>query len=118
MNAPTSVEIGGWMACLFFLVAGFNQLFKIADRMKEKPPPAETYLTKTEFSAHSAQLTARFDRMESDLRVLAEKLDETSGEAAKLNELRASKMHERLNDIERNMPNQIVALLRNTGALK
>jgi len=103
---------------MFFVVAGLNQLFRIADRMKEKPPPAETYLSKTEFGAHIAQLTARLDRMESDLRVLAENFDETTGEAAKQNEFRASKIHERLNDIERDMPNQIVALLRNTGALK
>lgn len=35
---PTSLELGGWMLCLFCVLAGLNQLFKFLDRFKSKDP--------------------------------------------------------------------------------
>lgn len=59
---PTSVQIGGWLFCLFALVGGMNQLLKLTDRMKEKPPAGEVraeaaqkYMMRSECSAWMTQ---------------------------------------------------------------
>lgn len=43
---PDAVQLAGFLGCLFFLVAGVNQIMRLVDRTKESPPPAQTYVTK------------------------------------------------------------------------
>jgi hypothetical protein len=41
ITAPTSVEVAGWIGCLFFLVAGWNQVEKFFDRRANRGTPHE-----------------------------------------------------------------------------
>lgn len=41
LPAPTSVEVAGWIGCLFFLVAGWNQVEKFFDRRANRGTPRE-----------------------------------------------------------------------------
>ncbi len=40
---PTAIQIASWLAVAFFLAAGVNQIWKLIQRFKDKPPPAEIY---------------------------------------------------------------------------
>jgi hypothetical protein len=39
--APASVEVAGWVGCLFFLAAGWNQVEKFFDRRANRGAPRE-----------------------------------------------------------------------------
>ena len=40
-GAPASVEVAAWIGCLFFLVAGWNQLERFLDRRAQRGAPRE-----------------------------------------------------------------------------
>src|SRR5438105_8980520 len=39
--SPTSVELAAWVGCLFFLVAGWNQVERFFDRRTQRGAPRE-----------------------------------------------------------------------------
>ncbi len=39
--SPSPTELAAWLAVAFFLAAGVNQIWKLIDRAKDKPPPDE-----------------------------------------------------------------------------
>ncbi len=41
MSAPPPVELAAWIGCLFFLVAGWNQLERFLDRRANRGAPRE-----------------------------------------------------------------------------
>lgn len=41
LSAPTAVEVAGWIGCLFFLVAGWNQVERFFDRRAQRGPARE-----------------------------------------------------------------------------
>lgn len=69
MNPP--VEIAAWMACLSFFVMLVLSLFKLADRLRQKPAPGEVrteamerYVAKDEFRAFAAENKQAHDRFD------------------------------------------------------
>lgn len=75
-EVPTSLEIGGWVLCLFGLAGGVNQVLKIFDRTKESPPPRDTYQVKGDYALKAELVSIRedLDNLESTLRGLIEKV--------------------------------------------
>jgi len=41
MPQPTSIELAAWIGCLFFLVAGWNQVERFLDRRARRGQPSE-----------------------------------------------------------------------------
>ncbi|HEY5909470.1 MAG TPA: hypothetical protein VJA21_02580, partial [Verrucomicrobiae bacterium] len=40
-TTPSPIELAGWIGCLFFLVAGWNQLERFLDRRARRGAPRE-----------------------------------------------------------------------------
>jgi hypothetical protein len=133
---PSSLEIGGWMGCAFFAVALWNGINKAFDRNREKPAPAETYATKLELARVEKELKEEALRVAADvkslrLEIIANGETRRASIEGKVEAVRKEVkgdidgVHRRVdllgqNFDERleNLPSQIIALLRNTGALK
>lgn len=79
----TSLEIGIWLGCLFFIAGGTNQVMKLIDRTKEHPPARDTYQLKGDYATHKELAELRHD-----LTALADKFQET------VNEIRADMKHD------------------------
>lgn len=121
ITSHPAVSAAGFLASAFFLAAGFNQVLRLIDRLKEKPVPSETYVTKTEFQTATAAQARRHEMLEQRLdqaqQARATDRQDVLGEISSLRgEIREdlSRVHERVDDL----PSQVVALLRNSGALK
>jgi hypothetical protein len=111
---PDAVQVAGWLASAFFIAGGLNQVLKLIDRTKEKPPPIETYETKAEARQRLEEATARIQRLEAwnqelrrefkaDLHRVHERLDGMAGD---------------FNHQIQALPGQIIATLKNTGAIR
>ena len=102
------LDIAGWLGCFVFVIAGMNQVFRFLAHFREQPPPSQTYqpkgdyATRTELNVLRQEITGRLVVLDSDIK-----------EVLSAGEDRARSIHKRLDD----QPNQIVALLRNTGAI-
>ncbi len=111
-----AVQIGAWAVTAFAIAGGLNQVLRLLDRTKEKPIPAETYTTKEQCKTQRDAIAARVDRMEAEMGSLKGQLD-TMGRD---NEERASRLHKRIDQLERDInqvPSQVIALLKTTGAI-
>lgn len=125
MGDPASYQSLGWlMLALFSLAGGANQVMRLLDRLKEKPNPAETYLTKTEAARMETRLeTQLVERVRvieaqhnSDLRELR---DEIHGMRAQF-VADLTRVHARLDDLLEStqaVTDRVIATLRNTGAI-
>lgn len=60
MATPGAVELAGWLGCLFFLCAGANQVWKLAERARGKAPKPPN----EELGATSLLLEQRIDDLE------------------------------------------------------
>lgn len=97
---PGSAQSIGWLALTAAGAAGAaNQVLKLMDRFKEKPPPSETYVTIKECKVMHSSQELRIGKLEcevaairSEIRIMGEDLD-------KKDEARAVAIHSRLNDI-------------------
>jgi hypothetical protein len=94
------VQIGGWIACAAFMVMFLNQGAKFADRLRGKPgqPPNEVLETR------GKSIERRLDKFEGKQESFEEKLEKEREDLAKElkevnkeNELRAEKLHKRIN---------------------
>jgi hypothetical protein len=111
---PNAVQVAGWLASAFFIAAGLNQVLKLIDRAKEEPPPIETYVTKAESQQRQEESAARIQRLE-----------EWNQELRREFRADLARVHQRLDDLAGDfnhqiqaLPNQIIATLKNTGALE
>ena len=95
LTSPTPGQIAGFLGCLYFLVAGWNEIESFFDRHKEHPAPAETYATKPELQrlAHDiSDLEDNLDRLRDQLRTDHDNL-------LRAGEERATRLHERINAV-------------------
>jgi hypothetical protein len=77
---PGPVELAAFLASLLFLVSGVNAVMKLVDRMKEKPPPAETYTTLAQCrTLHTAQ-DHRISQTECAVESLRQEMKDERGE--------------------------------------
>jgi ribosome-binding protein aMBF1 (putative translation factor) len=118
-------ETAAVVVALAGVAAGANQIMALADRLKEKPPPAATYVTKETCATQRAGHTGRIARLEQTVADVQDRIREDRAALDKADEDRASRIHRRIDDLERDihdriqaLPNEIVALLRNTGNLR
>jgi len=96
---PDAVQLAGWLACAFFLAGGVNQVLKLVDRAKEQPPPLETYATKAEVALLRADVQRLESKLDHSLEALQTEMKADRAAANHANELRAVKLHERINDV-------------------
>lgn len=125
MNPPTSLEIAAWLLAAFAIAAGINQIMRLIDRMREKPSPIETYETKLSAAKEREHIERRIQRVEADLLRLSADIHTLGVTLAETGEARARRLHERIDHVQADitrqmheMPSQMVALLKNTGALE
>lgn len=121
MGDPSSYQSIGWiLLALFSLAGGANQLFRLIDRLKEKPSPSETYLTKVEAARLEASMIERFRVLDAqhttDMRRLGEDIHGMRTQFS--HDL--TRVHQRLDDLlesTQGITDRVVATLRNTGAI-
>jgi hypothetical protein len=106
---------------MVIVIVGLTGLFQLANSVakfislfREQPKPSETYVRITEFSEHRAMILAQLasarTARDSDRQETARLFAELQREIRE--DLRA--VHGRIDDL----PSQIIATLRNTGALE
>lgn len=104
-EVPTSLEIGGWIGCLFFLAAGVNQVLKVIDRTKEQPPPRDTYqvkgdyVTRRELDAIEKDLAGLRTEFREEVGKLREEMKHDAEVAAASATARAEKVHSRIDEV-------------------
>jgi hypothetical protein len=96
---PDAVQLAGWLACAFFMAGGINQVLKLFDRAKEQPPPLETYATKAEVSLLRADVQRLEGKFAHNLEALQIEMRADRDSTKQANEVRAVKLHERINDV-------------------
>lgn len=113
-SSSYAVSIAAWLGCAAFVVGLVNGVLALVDRLKERPSPSETYVRLADFSEHRRLV---LDRIESQRVALEAARDAEREELAGLrNEIRGDirRIHDRVDDL----PAQIIATLRNTGAIQ
>lgn len=125
MTPPTSLEIAAWLLAAFAIAAGINQIMRLIDRMREKPSPVETYETKISAAKERDHIERRIQRVEADLLRLSSDIHTLGITLAETGESRARRIHERIDNVQHDltqqihdMPSQMVAILKNCGALE
>lgn len=104
-EVPTSVEIGGWIGCAFFLAAGINQVLKVVDRTKEHPPARDTYqvkgdyVTRRELDAIEKDLAGLAAEFREEVGKLREEMKHDAEVAAASATARAEKVHSRIDEV-------------------
>ena len=100
-EVPTSLEIGGWLACAVAVTMGANQVFKLFDRFKEQPPPRDTYQLKGDYATRR-----EVDALDKDVAELAEeigklrdKMNHDAEVTAAAANARAEKIHGRIDEV-------------------
>lgn len=84
----------GWLAITAFaIVAGLNQVLKLSDTFKEKPAPADTYVTLKECAAKNSAQDLRIARVECASEQLRSELKDMDLRS----EQRAAALHDRIN---------------------
>jgi hypothetical protein len=110
MTDLVSINIAAWLACAAFLTGLVNGALKLTDRIKGIPPNAE-------LGGEVKSLTQRIVELE---RIAIEgverrrKIYEQIEKNREATEHRFQTIEQRLTDL----PDRIIATLRNTGALK
>lgn len=97
---PNSFQTVGWIClALFGIAGGLNNLLKLWDRCKELPPPAQTYVAKSDCLAARAELHKRVERVEADLHEIRAEMKRDRDAILRAGEERAVKLHERINAV-------------------
>ena len=96
---PGASELGGWLLCLFAILGALNQGAAFIGRFRETPPAHDKYATKTELAQFRAQYDEDRKEMRDDLDAFGEKLDSFYQETIKAGESRATKIHNRVNEL-------------------
>lgn len=116
MNFSPPIEIAGWLACCGFVLWIINLGTKLADRMRGKPAqPSNTSL-----GATVTDISRRVIKLEDWRDQLVQKLEKDKIEILTAGENRATRLHERMDMIDttvNNLPDRVIATLRNTGAI-
>jgi hypothetical protein len=122
--SPSSLELGGWLVCLAAVAFGANEVMKMIDRFAGKrheiaPQPlvvqsAMEYATKEELRQLRESIAEHRRDSDEGRRKIYDKMESIRLEVKEDIE----GVHERINAISEEMPSRVVALLKNTGAIK
>lgn len=102
-----ALTFAAWVGCLAFAAFFVNQLLNLFGAFREKPAPSATYFR---IDTAEARLAAMKRDHETDVKELRDEISVVRADTRE--DLR--RIHERID----NLPSQIVATLRNTGAIK
>jgi len=99
MDFNPPIQIAAWLGCLAFGLLLFNEAAKCVDRIRGKAPhPPNEQL---EFSVTA--LDRRVNRLEEDSAKIWAKMEADKSEILMAGELRAEKLHHRINPIAEGM---------------
>jgi len=126
MSDPNSYQAVGFIAlAIFAMVGGVNQVLKLTDRFKGQPPPA-----KLEGSLNGVIL--RLNALDTAVMQLRAEFHEGHEQRSQDNDARRRAIYEKIEgvrlelkkdikDVEEkigDLPNELIVLLKNTGALR
>lgn len=92
-------QLGNWLITLFAILGAVNQGAGLIGRFREQPPAHERYATKSELAAVKAIIDGQREEFREEIAGLSDKLDSFYQETIKAGESRATKIHNRVNDI-------------------
>lgn len=117
-SAPSPVEIAGWLGCLFFLVAGWNQLERFLDRRTNRAHPrtihpqplrvesCDTSVAETLCRARRQELSAELHRQHQEL-----------GDLRQERQAEAADVRQKINKVDRELGELRACLEANTRQL-
>jgi hypothetical protein len=94
-----SVHLAAFIGIAFFLVGGINQILRITDRFKEKPPPSQTYMTKSDCAAQHESIRELSRSLQSEIVALKRERDGV-----------LAQMNAQLTDLRRELKSDIAAI--------
>ncbi len=113
-SASGALTLAAVLGAASFIIGLLNGILGFLDRWKEKPAPGETYVRITDFNQNRADMNARLDAQarshEEDFAMLREEMQTLRQQIR--DDVR--RVHDRVDEL----PSQIIATLRNTGAIK
>ncbi|MEI6565318.1 MAG: hypothetical protein WCR20_01470 [Verrucomicrobiota bacterium] len=125
------VELAAWLGCLAFVVAAVNGVMRLVDRMKDKPSPGEVRAEASDKFVQKAQCEVLHRDFVARLQLLeAQRVSdgrEASGQRARLyDQIKVTNdqtrehieaVRQELSDKIDQMPDRVIAMLRNFGAI-
>lgn len=119
LSGSPALTLFTWVGTFLFIVGAINQVMRLIEYFRAKPPASELYMTKEQAHQFLNQMRERHGEMESRIEALSgsreadrqtfrDDINSLRGEV--LTDIR--RVHERLD----NLPAQIIANLANTGA--
>jgi hypothetical protein len=114
-------ELGLWLGCLAAFLFIVNQGRKFVGGFREEPRPLITYATKEELRTLREDLRLQLDRVSADVGSIRDEMKSDKHDILEAGESRTERIHQRIDDMEKELntiPNQVIVLLRHTGALK
>lgn len=117
VTSPSAAELGLWLGCLAAILFIMNQGMKFFRNFREMPPPAQTYATKEELRVLREELSG----VRADIGVIRHEMKGDKSEILADGVRRTDQVHVRINDLEKEVgtiPNQVIVLLKHTGALR
>ena len=131
-NYSAPLGFAAWAGCLFFTVALVNPGLKLCDRITGKkkelsPQPfvvQGTPASNAEMQRDLKSMNHRLKSLEDWRGQLSRQMEENKTEVLTAGEERASRIYKHVEEVRREidgkisaLPNEIVALLKNTGAI-
>lgn len=120
-TTPEPVALASFMACLFFLVAGYNQVMKALDRQKDKPTAAEVldrcrqlFATTDEVRALAARVTSDEAALRTFEAHVADQGEVRKNFIVQHVDAKCGELQKQINDL----PDKIFSTLKNTGAIR
>jgi len=120
ITAPAGFE--GWLVCAAAALVMIERgMAFYKNHMRELPPPSQTYVTKEDCHAAHASAAGTYTRLQAEVEELKGERVVRAEQASHLvdslrREMSASftRVHQRIDDL----PDKMIATLRNTGALR
>jgi hypothetical protein len=121
---PTFEQLGVWMVCALFAL---DIWIKLRATQKTEGPQKREVSLSTEFVRKSEVeiIGERLVHVEEHIDLIRDGIKKDRETLMIADEHRASKIHERINELSREfndkiqaLPNEVIVLLRNTGALQ
>jgi hypothetical protein len=101
-TAPTSVEVAAWIGCLFFLVAGWNQVERFFDRRAQRGAAREIQpqpLSVTKVEQHVGESLCLSRRQETNHEL--QRLEEDLGSLRAQRHTQVSELQQKVNKVDR-----------------
>lgn len=119
-SMPDPVALASFMACLFFLVAGYNQIMKAMDRQKDKPTAAEVLDRCRELFATTDEVKTLAARVALDEAALRNFEAHVADQGEVRKNFIVDHVDHKCGELQTQinaLPDKVIATLKNTGAI-